>query len=77
MMLKDGMNFLSHIDFRSFRKLFIQNILCTDIAEHFNLLKNFESMSNPLSEPDIKIVTGMIIHTADFAGGAHSFPISK
>ena len=57
------------MDFRTFRKLFIQNILYTDIAEHFNLLKNFEAITT-INENEIKLLTGMIIHTSDFAGGA-------
>lgn len=35
-------NFTS-AEFRDFRKLFISNILFTDITEHFNLMKNFEA----------------------------------
>lgn len=30
-------------EFRDFRKLFISNILFTDITEHFNLIKSFDA----------------------------------
>jgi hypothetical protein len=30
-------------DFNTFKKVLIQNILYTDIKEHFNLLKDFEN----------------------------------
>ncbi|CAD8115521.1 unnamed protein product [Paramecium sonneborni] len=73
LLLRERMNFLKNIDFRSFREKFIQNIIFTDKAEHFNLLKFFEANN----EKDIKIITGMIIHTSDFAGGSAKWPISK
>ncbi|CAD8115421.1 unnamed protein product [Paramecium primaurelia] len=73
LLLRERMNFLKNIDFRSFREKFIQNIIFTDKAEHFNLLKFFEANN----EKDIKIITGMIIHTSDFTGGSAKWPISK
>ncbi|CAD8103195.1 unnamed protein product [Paramecium sonneborni] len=73
LLLKDRMNFLKNIEFRQFREKFIQNIIFTDKQEHFNLLKFFEANN----EKDIKIITGMIIHTSDFVGAAAKWPISK
>ncbi|CAD8195286.1 unnamed protein product [Paramecium pentaurelia] len=73
LLLKERMNFLKNIDFRQFREKFIQNIIFTDKQEHFNLLKFFEANN----EKDIKIITGMIIHTSDFAGASAKWPISK
>ncbi|CAD8073508.1 unnamed protein product [Paramecium primaurelia] len=72
-------NFTSS-EFREFRKLFISNILYTDITEHFNLMKNFEARIKELNfgtEDDIKLMTGMIIHTSDFTGGAKPFKLSR
>ena len=66
------MNFFRNLDFRQFREKLISNIIFTDKAEHFNLLKFFEANN----ERDIKIITGMIIHTSDFAGGSAKWPIS-
>lgn len=60
-------------EFRKFRRLFISNILYTDITEHFNLIKNFESRAYEPdfgTQDDVKLLSGMIIHTSDFAGGA-------
>ncbi|CAD8154379.1 unnamed protein product [Paramecium octaurelia] len=67
-------------EFRDFRKLFISNILFTDITEHFNLIKSFEARTQELNfgtEQDVRLMTGIIIHTSDFAGAAKPFPISK
>ncbi|CAD8077401.1 unnamed protein product [Paramecium sonneborni] len=72
-------NFTS-AEFREFRKLFISNILYTDITEHFNLMKNFEARIKELNfgtEEDIRLLTGMIIHTSDFTGGAKPFKLSR
>ena len=61
--------------------MFISNILYTDITEHFNLIKNFESKVSEsnfgTSDEDIKLLSGMIIHTSDFTGGAKQFELSK
>ncbi|CAD8079707.1 unnamed protein product [Paramecium sonneborni] len=67
-------------EFREFRKLFIANILFTDITEHYNLMKSFEARTCEINfgtKEDVRLITGMIIHTSDFAGGAKPFPISK
>lgn len=72
---------LTSEDFRKFRKMFVNNIFYTDITEHFNLIKNFETRAADLSfgesDDDLKLLTGMIIHTSDFAGGAKPFQQSK
>jgi cAMP-specific phosphodiesterase 4 len=86
---------LSKEDFTIFRKVFVENIMYTDIKVHFDLLKDFEarfkeskqeSMKKfgtnvPIilgeGEEDIKMLTGMIVHTADFNGGAKMFDVSR
>ena len=40
-------------------------------------MKNFENSAQSGTEEDVKLLTGMIIHTSDFTGGAKPFPISK
>lgn len=62
----------------------IDNILYTDIKVHFTLLKDFESrIKDDVVKPfgtgddDLKLLTGMIIHTADFNGGAKTFEVSR
>jgi calcium/calmodulin-dependent 3',5'-cyclic nucleotide phosphodiesterase len=61
--------------------MFISNILYTDITEHFNLIKNFESRAYESNfgeqEEDVKLLSGMIIHTSDFTGGAKQFDVAK
>ncbi|CAD8201785.1 unnamed protein product [Paramecium pentaurelia] len=68
-------------EFRKFRRIFISNILYTDITEHFNLIKNFETkileQNFGSQDEDIKLLSGMIIHTSDFTGGAKQFELSK
>ncbi len=66
-------------EFRDFRKLMISNILFTDISEHFKLLKEFETKTKEFekSDDDLKLLCGMIIHTADFGGCAKKFDISR
>ena len=78
---------LSTDDFNTFKKVLIQNILYTDIKEHFNLLKDFENRVKEskevkekafgLTDDDLKLFTGMIVHTADFNGGAKVFEVSR
>lgn len=53
----------------------ISNILYTDIKEHFPLIKKFKAVEykpkeKPLSLEDLRILTGMIVHTSDFGGSA-------
>ncbi|CAD8156083.1 unnamed protein product [Paramecium octaurelia] len=87
-MLKDSsLNFLSNLtkeQHQQFRRILIDNILYTDIKVHFTLLKDFESrIKDDVTKPfgtgddDLKLLTGMIIHTADFNGGAKVFDISR
>ncbi|CAD8126757.1 unnamed protein product [Paramecium sonneborni] len=87
-MLKDqSLNFLSSLtkeQHQLFRRILIDNILYTDIKVHFTLLKDFESrIKEDVAKPfgtgddDLKLLTGMIIHTADFNGGAKVFEISR
>jgi calcium/calmodulin-dependent 3',5'-cyclic nucleotide phosphodiesterase len=72
---------LSEEQFRKFRKLMISNILSTDITEHFKMVKEFETRLKERnigqSEEDVKLVSGFIIHTSDFAGAVKSFPVSR
>jgi len=52
MLCEPETNFLANFsneEFRNFRKLFISNILYTDITEHFNLIKNFELRGGELN----------------------------
>lgn len=52
MLCEPDTNFLANFsneEFRNFRKLFISNILYTDITEHFNLIKNFELRAGDLN----------------------------
>jgi hypothetical protein len=46
---------------------------------HFALLKDFETRMSDFGkgEDDIKLFNGMIIHTADFNGGAKEFPLAR
>lgn len=79
---EDDSNILVNVDedhFRKFRKMFIQNILSTDLTEHFKMVKQFESQIKESfkTEEDQKLLSGFIIHTADFAGGVKPFPISR
>ncbi|CAK91630.1 unnamed protein product (macronuclear) [Paramecium tetraurelia] len=87
-MLKDpSLNFLNSLSkeqTQQFRRVLIDNILYTDIKVHFTLLKDFESrIKDEVTKPfgtgddDLKLLTGMIIHTADFNGGAKVFEISR
>lgn len=87
-MLKDpNQNFLCNIDKEhqlKFRRILIDNILYTDIKVHFALLKDFESRIKEDNtkqfgegDDDLKLLTGMIVHTADFNGGAKQFDVSR
>lgn len=43
-------------------------------------MKNFEARIKELNfgtEDDIRLMTGMIIHTSDFTGGAKPFKLSR
>ncbi|CAD8127538.1 unnamed protein product [Paramecium sonneborni] len=66
-------------DFRTFRKQLIQNILATDMQEHFKMLKEFESRIEQYgNDPeDLSLLCGMITHTADFNGTARKWPQSR
>ncbi len=66
-------------DVLGFRKYIINNILCTDMKEHFRLSGNFEGRVKALNEKgeeygaleeDRKLLCGMLIHCADFNGAA-------
>lgn len=61
---------------KNFRKSVINNILFTDIKEHFPLLKEFNTLIKdqiPKTEEYINILTSMIVHTADFGGSVKEF----
>jgi cAMP-specific phosphodiesterase 4 len=65
---------------KDFRKSVINNILFTDIKEHFPLLKKFNALIKdevPKNEEYINTLTAMIVHTADFGGSAKDFEICK
>lgn len=55
----------------------------TDIKEHFPLIKKFKAVEFRPQEgkvincDDLKVLTGMIIHTSDFGGSAKEFEICK
>lgn len=55
----------------------ISSILYTDVKEHFNLLKHFESKKKSIRYNDITILAGMIVHSSDFAGSVKSFEVCK
>jgi cAMP-specific phosphodiesterase 4 len=89
---KNFLSNLKSDEFTKFRRVLIDNILFTDIKVHFNLLKDFESRMKEVDEKkfgnnynvivgqgddDVKLLTGMIVHTADFNGGAKVFEVSK
>ncbi|EGR31394.1 hypothetical protein IMG5_110740 [Ichthyophthirius multifiliis] len=69
------------------RKYIINNILATDIRQHFDIIKEFEVLfgnknlkqndDKPFQEADINMITGIIIHAADFHGNPQPFEISK
>lgn len=70
--------------FKSMRKKVISNILYTDNFKHQRLLEEFEVRTQGSapqifgkSPDDINLLSGMIIHTADFVGAAKPFEISK
>ena len=77
---------LSDQKFKEFRKMMISNILATDMSEHFKLLKSVEARQKECieeskyfgsCEEDLKLLGGMIMHTADFGGAAKKFSLSK
>ncbi|KAL4427525.1 hypothetical protein ABPG74_015228 [Tetrahymena malaccensis] len=69
------------------RRSMISNILYTDIKQHFKLILDFETQwknyddqqraSSNIPDTEIDLLTGMIIHTADFTGAAKPFPLSR
>ncbi|CAD8145563.1 unnamed protein product [Paramecium pentaurelia] len=78
---------LSVEDLQIFRQTLIENILFTDIKQHFGLIKDFEQRVKESKENqdkmfgkmdgDVKLFTGMIVHTSDFSGAAKVFELSK
>ena len=55
-------------DFSKFRQAVIENILFTDIKEHFSLLKKFNDLVDSekvLGRDDCSIVSNMIVHSSD------------
>ncbi|CAK69783.1 unnamed protein product (macronuclear) [Paramecium tetraurelia] len=74
-------------DLAIFRQTLIENILFTDIKQHFGLIKDFEQRVKEGKENqervfgqvdgDVKLFTGMIVHTSDFSGAAKVFELSK
>ncbi|KAL4468314.1 hypothetical protein ABPG72_010715 [Tetrahymena utriculariae] len=69
------------------RRSMISNILYTDIKQHFKLILDFETYwknyddqsktTTNIPEAEIDLLTGMIIHTADFTGAAKPFQLSR
>jgi calcium/calmodulin-dependent 3',5'-cyclic nucleotide phosphodiesterase len=61
----------------------IQFILSTDMSEHFKLVKEFETRYQERGEAfgqeneDVRLLCCMVIHTADFSGGAKEFKVSR
>lgn len=64
----------------SFRKGVIENILFTDIKEHFPLLNRFNDhvkSGKKFTQEEVPLISAMIVHSADFAGSVKSFDICK
>ncbi|CAD8159906.1 unnamed protein product [Paramecium pentaurelia] len=87
---QDNYNILSGLsveDLSIFRQTLVENILFTDIKQHFGLIKDFEQRVKESKDNqdrmfgqmdgDVKLFTGMIIHTSDFSGAAKVFELSK
>ncbi|EGR30482.1 hypothetical protein IMG5_131080 [Ichthyophthirius multifiliis] len=80
---------LNTLQYANVRRQMVSNILQTDIKQHFKLLQDFEIywknagdkvteiMNKENNENEIELLTGMIIHTADFTGASKKFPLSK
>lgn len=63
-------------EFIKFRKAVIENILYTDIKEHFPLLNSFNELlksGKVLGREDAPILSYMIVHSSDFAGSVKEF----
>lgn len=84
-MLRDEKtNFLTSLDdeqFKTLRKCVISNILHTDMSDHFKLIKDFEAQlaekKDFVSEQEQRLLTGMLIHGADFNGTVRRYPNSR
>lgn len=80
---KEENNFLGHLnreEFMAFRKLVIENILFTDIKEHFPLLNKFNERINngkALDREDTPLLCSIIVHSGDFAGSIKEFEVCK
>ncbi|KRX00205.1 hypothetical protein PPERSA_10704 [Pseudocohnilembus persalinus] len=64
------------------RQQMVNNILMTDNQSHFTNLKQFEKLTplkevDELNKTDSDLITGMVVHAADFYGNAQKFQISK
>lgn len=60
----------------AFRKLVIENILWTDIKEHFTLLSKFNELLNrgkEVGREDACVLSYFIVHSSDFAGSIKEF----
>jgi len=76
---------LGESEFKLFRKVVINNVMYTDNKEHFGNLKSFELRFKPpedfkqvtLGEEEVLILSGIILHTADFHGCAQKFSLSR
>ena len=83
------LNHLTDEDFKYLRRFVISNILNTDMKKHFQLLRDFEMNLKrhkednvPLIRPDHeendkKMLTGVIVHSADLSSPTREFEISK
>ncbi|EGR34033.1 hypothetical protein IMG5_026540 [Ichthyophthirius multifiliis] len=77
---------LERTEYANVRRQMISNILYTDIKQHFKLKQDFEifwknnidnNKSIQLNDNELELLSGMIIHTADFTGAAKSFPLAR
>ena len=80
---KESNNFLcsmSRGDFCKFRQAVIENILFTDIKEHFPILHRFNEILNKektLGRDHCNLISNIIVHSSDFAGSIKPFEICK
>eukprot|EP01015_Nassula_variabilis_P009190 TRINITY_DN17270_c0_g1_i1.p1 TRINITY_DN17270_c0_g1~~TRINITY_DN17270_c0_g1_i1.p1 ORF type:complete len:236 (+),score=36.58 TRINITY_DN17270_c0_g1_i1:70-777(+) len=82
-------NILENLDDEQFiqiRKLIIQNILATDMRQHFDLVKQFEHLVKIYSqnkshlgdtEENKGVLSSFLIHTADLTGPAKQWEVAQ
>lgn len=80
---KEENNFMREVereDFIKFRQAIIENILFTDIKEHFPLLKRFSDLvasGKTIGRDDASLISNIIVHSSDFAGSIKVFDVCK